>query len=457
MYKLSDKEITYIRIKCSLPLSWLALRNASHNEITGSLVKRAYAAVSCRNPLLRAVYKPEIDKSSLIIRDVRDVIRDEAAGTLPAHLTTKYHTRAEAWADYKRMVEDEMWTTDAMWEVTVCPLGSEPPSGENVVVFAHFNHGVADGAAVMEALGEFVRVLNAGLLANSAAVLPPHDFLGESRPVPKPFLERFPHFRFDDPTSEPEKEELFEEVIATMSDQATRLHAAIVDRPFTEEATRNFIAKCKAHGVSVTAGLYAAVAMAAAAPKTFKSSMPISYRTKGHFGDLAVSFTSSFFDLDLSGIWKEAAAAAGNGGDKDALWETLAKVFHKTIHTKLDSEDEKYRGTAFGFIRAALEKHEAGEAPLCPGQRGDVFSICLSNVGILDKYFAGEEEDGGLPLSVVDVTGYCSNHVSPTLVLWCFTLHGKFHMAILDSTYAHKRELLEKFTSKVFRFVEGKN
>ena len=444
MYKLSDKESADVVLNSASPFVWLTLKNSTENEVTDAIVKRAYAAVSCRNPLLRAVYKPEVAKFSLVVRDVSEIIQDEADGKLPAHLTREFHTRAEAWAEYNDRIESKVWKCSAMWEVTVCVLDKDKTSDDaDIVVFGHFNHGITDGAAIMEGLSEFVRVLNAGL-AGDSATLPPHNFLGESMPIPKPFLERYPLFKFDDPTSDDEKEALFGKVKAKLSRGRTR--CAIADKSFTEEATRRFIAKCKEHGVSVTAGFFAAVAISASAKKFF-SSMPISFRTKDEFGDFAVSFTDGSLSLDLTPVWDEER-------DEDGLWAALAQEFHGEIRKKLESKEEFYRGSALGFVHASLAYSETSESSMCTGSNNDEFGICMSNVGIVDKYFVDEKDGVASPLSVMEVTSFCTNPIAAVIVFWCYTFRGKFRIAILDSTYTPRKETFRKFTDKIFEIIE---
>ena len=75
MYKLSDKEATSIIVNSSQPVAWVALSSTSKTEITEALVTRAYAAVSCKNPLLRGVYEPEKARYSLVISDVSEIIQ----------------------------------------------------------------------------------------------------------------------------------------------------------------------------------------------------------------------------------------------------------------------------------------------------------------------------------------------------------------------------------------------
>lgn len=442
MYKLSDKESTYIFVKCSLPIAWLALSNKSGNEITEDLVKRAYAIVSCRNPLLRALHKPEVEEFALVVRDTDDVIQDETTNKLPAHVTKEFHTREEAWAEYKKEVEYKVWESNFMWEVLVCVLDKESPSSDtNCVIFGHFNHGVADGAAVMAALSEFIKALNYGLTNNT---LPPHNLLGDSLPVPHPFLERYPLFKFDDPTSDEEKEELFTKVNAKLNSEGGRPRGTVVDRMFTEEATHNFIAKCKRHGVTVTAGFYAAAAMVTSA-KRVKSSMPVSYRTKETLGEIAVSFTGADLALDLT-----STLAGVEGEDEETVWAALAKEFHREIHKKLELPEEKYKGMALGFVRPALNgPRSQSNTSILKGPDSDELSVCLSNVGILDKYFG---DDGHL--TVTDVTGYCSNHVSQVLTWWCYTFRGRFRFATLDIAYTPRKEVFEKFVNKLCDFIE---
>ena len=387
------------------------------------------------------MYKPEVAKFSLVIRDVGEVIQDEADGKLPAHLTREFRSREEAWAEYKREVEDKFWQSTFMWEVTVCVLDSKAATEPKYVIFAHFNHGATDGAAAMEALSEFVRVLSAGLTSRQS--LPPHNFLGESLPVPKPFLERYPLFKFDDPASDDEKEELFAKVIAKLSTEEGRVHNAIADRMFTEEATRRFIAKCKRSGVSVTAGLFAAVAMAAGARK-FDPIMPLSYRTKDNWGELAASFTDASFSLDFTRVLEEEE---GNG--EEAVWVAMAREFHREIRKKLSSPEEMYRGLSLTFARSALEEFKVSDA-ICTGPNGDEFSMGLSNVGIMDGYFP--EKDS--PLCVSEVAGFCSNPYSLGIAFWCYTFRGKFRMCLADSIYGPKRRAFEDFAEKVFKIVE---
>lgn len=441
MYKLSDKESTHIYVNFAQPLLWLALSNKSGNEITEDLVKRAYAAVSCRNSLLRAVHKPEIEKFSLVIKDTDEIMQDEVDGKLPAHITKEFHTREEAWAEYERRIKNMFWKCDYMWEVVVCVLDKEPASSNtNYVVFGHFNHAVTDGAAVMAAISEFVRVLSAGLETNS---LPPHNFLGESHPITKPFLERYPAFKFDDPACDEEKEDLFTKANAKLSTEQTKLHYVIIDKSFTEEATKSFIAKCKRYGVSVTAGFFAATAMAASAKK-FDAVMPLSYRTKDNWGEIAVSFTDSTFSLDLA-----STLADCEGKDEDTTWAALAKVFHKEIRRKVETPEEKYSGTALYYVRSVLNNIEPTSNTLCTGPNNDTFTINISNIGILDKYFVDEG-----PLTVADVTGFCSNIITTINVFWCYTFRGKFRACLLNTVYTPREGVFDEFASKIFKFVE---
>lgn len=331
-----------------------------------------------------------------------------------------------------------------MWEVIVCVLDKESPSNDtNCVVFGYFNHGVTDGAAVMVALSEFVRVLNAGL--ETSNTLPPHNFLGESTPIPKPFLERYPLYKFDDPSTDEEKEDLFAKVVAKASTKEGRIRSAIVDKILTEEATKSFIAKCKKYGVSVTAGFFAATAMAASAKK-FDAGMPLSYRTKDNWGDFAVSFTNSAFLVDLEPTLK---SAVGDGGDEDAIWAALAKVFNSEIRKKFSSPEEMYRGVALNYVRYALDAPKTNLSSMCAAPDNECFAINMSNVGIMDGYF---KDDG--PLKVLDVTGLCSNSVCPDLIFWCYTFRGRFRISILDATYTPRRELFEEFAYKIINFVE---
>lgn len=441
MHKLSDKESAHIIVNLAQPIAWIALSsNRSGIEVTEALVARAYTVVSCKNPLLRAVYKPEVDKFSLVIRDPKEIIQDETEGRLPAHTTKEFRTRDEAWAEYKRNIENTTWTCSAMWEVVVCILDKEVSPSTDYIIFGHFNHGATDGAAGMAALGEFVRVLNAGL---TSGTLPSHDFLGESNPIPKPFHERYPLMKFDDSASDDAKEALFSKVINKMNTQEKTMHALIVDKSFTEGATQKFIAKCKANGVSVTAGLFACCALVTSAKK-FDAAMPLSFRTKDNWGDVAVSFTDSTFALNLTECWKCEG--------EDAVWAAMAKEFHREIRKKFSSPEEKYKGSALGFVSASFADVTLNES-MCTGTDGDELSMCLSNVGILDKYFVSDKE-GDSPLCVTEVTGYCTNHDSLALVFWCYTFRGKFRISILHTTYPSRRKIFEDFADKVFKYIE---
>lgn len=448
MYKLSDKESTHVMVNMGHPLSWIALSRDStttaRTEITDALVKRAYAVVSYRNPLLRAVYIPEKAKFSLVIRGTEEIIQDEADGKLPAHTTTKFRTRDEAWAEYKRNVESVRWKCNAMWEVTLCILDSKTSPDIAYAIFSHFNHAVTDGAAVMAALGEFVRVLNYGL-ANDGA-LPPHNFLGESMPIPKPFHERYPLFKFIDFTSDDEKEELFAKANKELAIKSTKMKSMIADRIFNEEATKNFITRCKTHGVSVTAGLFAAVSIASQAKK-FNSFMPLSLRSNDNIDEVSMSFTSIGISLDLAHDWDEAKK--GSYDDKK-LWSILANKFHKEIHMKITSDEEKYTGCALSFVHASFNDVPPFKDSICLGPNNDEIFIGMSNVGIVDKYF----EDKG-PLRPTDVTGYCTNLAAPESVVWCYTFRGRFHISILDVTPPDRREVFEEFANRIFTIIEN--
>ena len=443
MYKLSDKESTHIIVNMGHPLSWVALsRDASHDtEITDALVKRAYAVVSCRNPLLRAVYKPDTAKFSLVIRDISEVVQDEADGQLPAHTTTAFRTRDEAWAEYKRNVECVRWKCSAMWEVTVCILDRERSPDTAYAIFAHFNHAVTDGAAVMKALGDFVRVLNAGLTGDSTT-LPPHNFLGESMPVPRPFHERYPLYKFVDAASDDAKEELFKRANEALALKSAKMRSMISDRSFTEEATGNFIDRCKRHGVSVTAGLFAVVAMASRARK-FNSFMPFSFRTKENLDEVSMSFTSIGISQDFTSAWSKAQST-----EDEEFWATLAGAFHKEIHAKIASDEEKYTGRALSFVHASFSDVPPLKDSVCFGPNNDEIFIGMSNVGVVDGYF----EDRG-PLRPTDVTGYCTNLAAPESVVWCYTFRGRFHISVLDVTPPDRREVFEAFTTRIFDII----
>lgn len=439
MYKLSDKESTHIIVNMGHPLSWIALSREGTREveITDALVKRAYAAVSYRNPLLRAVYAPEKAKFSLVIRDTSEVIQDEIEGRLPARATTEFRTRDDAWNEYRRNVERARWKCSAMWEVTVCILDKEASPDTAYAIFGHFNHAVTDGAAVMAAMGEFVSVINAGLIEGK---LPPHNFLGESLPVPKPFHERYPLFRFIDTESDDVKEELFARANKALASKSGKMKSMIADKVFNEETTRKFIAKCKAHGVSVTAGLFATVAIASQAKK-FNSFMPISFRTKENLDEISMSFSRIGISLDFTSVWD---------GDEKKLWGALANEFYKEIRRKLASEEEKYTGCALSFVHASFNDVPPFKDSVCFGPNNDEIFIGMSNVGIVDGFF----EDKG-PLRPIDVTGYCTNLAAPESVVWCYTFRGKFHVSILDVTPPDRREVFEAFADRVFRLIEN--
>ena len=462
MYKLSDKEATSIIVNSSQPVAWVALSSTSKFEITEALATRAYAAVSCRNPLLRGVYEPEKAKYSLVIRDVSDIVRDEAEGKLPVHITRAFHTRDEAWAEYVRIVENERWVCRAMWEVTVCVLDRATSSDPAYVIISHFNHGVADGAAVMAALGEFVRVLNAGLAMAQASepslllLLPSHNVLGESRPIPRPLLERYPLCRFVDTINDPvEKEDLYSRAVAALVAKDGKLKGMIVDKNISAEATKAFVARCKGAGVSVTAGLYAAVAMAMLPVKKFSTDMPLSFRTKDNFGDIAVSFGDNLFSLDLTDTWEAAKASSSiEGSDDNAVWAAYAKVFHGKIRSILADPEVKYMSASMEFAHGAVEPVPPLRDTLCTNAAGDEFNFCISNVGVVDGYFEEEEEEEAL-LSPTEVTAYCTNQDSPTLVFWCFTFRGRFHISILDITPPDRREVFEVFANKAIKIIEG--
>ena len=452
LYRLSDKESTHVIVNMGQPLAWVALSSTSEAEVSEALVARAYATVSCRNPLLRGVYRPEVSQFSLVIPDVSEVIQNEAEGKLPAHLSRAFHTRDEAWAEYVRRIGRVRWVCDAMWEVTLCALDRATSSDPAYVILAHVSHGVSDGAAVMHVLGEFVQVLNAGL-ALPAGELPPHDFLGPSLPVPKPFLERYPKFRFLDAASDAEKAELFAKAIPATKAKEGKMSGIVVDKIICEEASKTFVAKCKAAGVTVTAGLYAAVAMSSAKhPRRFDAAMPLSYRTKDCFGEVAVSFSDAMFSVELTPIWAETAAAEA-AGDEDAVWTALAVAFNKAIRAKLAAENDKYTGCATNYVLESL-----GDPPtqlketLLSGPDEDVFSMCLSNVGFVDKYFAACEEKG--PIRATEVTAYCSNQFGVGVVLWCYTFKGKLHLGIFDMTPPDRKDVFETFANKVIKFVE---
>ena len=455
MYRLSDKESTYLIIKWCQPIAWITLSNNSENEVTEALVKRAYAAVSCRNPLLRAVYKPEVERFSLLIRDVSEIVQDEADGKLPVHFTRKFRTRDEVWAEYEKKIETEFWESDFMWEVIFCALDSEVSPGPKYAIIAQFNHGVTDGAAVMKTLGEFVDVLNAGLASSDGgggASLPAHNFLGESLPIPRTFLERYPPYKFTDTVSDDEKDKLFSEVSRLVRKDEFRVYSAIATKTFDEKTSQKFIEKCKINNVSVTAGLFAAVALTVQAKKKFDAAMPLSFRSKDNWGDLAVGFTDAGFSLDLASAWEE-----NSGKDEDTLWAAIAKEFHREIRRKFSSDEEKYRGMAVTYLREVMKGPAASRPSMCSGPGNDEFSMCLSNVGVLDGYFRDEKIS---PLNVEDVMGFCTNFVYCGVTFWCYTFRGMLRICLLDATLSPKRrEAFDVFSGKVFDFIgkyEGK-
>lgn len=230
-----------------------------------------------------------------------------------------------------------------------------------------------------------------------------------------------------------------------------RMNTAILEKGFSEEGTQGFIAKCKRSGVSVTAGLFATAAIVGSAKKKFNATMPISYRTKDDWGDVAVSFTDAGFSLDLASIWEENER---RGEGNEALWAAIAGEFHREIRRKLGSERDKFSGMAVGFLYSALEEFKAddtSDVSLCTGPSNDEFSILVSNVGVVDGYFVEKEGDS---LSVEEVLAFCGNAICPLLIVWCYTFRGKFRMVFLDATVSPKRKIFDEFADKVSEYVE---
>ena len=182
--------------------------------------------------------------------------------------------------------------------------------------------------------------------------------------------------------------------------------------------------------------------------------MLLSFRTKECFGDIAVSFTDADLTLDLTDTW---SCSTGREISRESMWIALAKEFNREIRRKLASPETKYTGSAVGFVRGSLGDVPPLRDSMCFGPNNDELFICMSNVGVVDKHFAsaGSEGTSTNTLCVTEATAYCTNLAAPGIVFWCYTLHGKFHISILDITPPDRKEVFEAFTEDVFNIIKG--
>lgn len=436
MYKLSDTEAYHAITNADQPLAWATLSSAAvpGAVLTEALLKRAYACVSCRNPLLRSVYEPENDLHFLRVRDVADIARAEAEGELPVHYSHEFHTRDEAWAEYKRKVEAEWWECRYMWAVDVYVLDREPSRVASHALIFHVNHAAADGAGMMVLIDEFVSVLNKYATCMPCTELPALDCLGGTLPIPEPFLIRFPKYKFVDALPGDESTKLFTEVAPIVRSNKKNSNTMVFDKTLSEATTLSFIGKCKEHGVSVTAAFYALFAIASKA-KRIVSDMPISLRVKETSDVVADYFTDALLDMDVSSF------------EPEDVWG-MAAAFNYKIHHDMVADKDK--GYAVEIAKSATKPFPQVQTSIAA--EDGVFFFCFSNIGRVDAMLKNSKDSDCW--AITEITAGCENSPGTCTIVWCTTFRNRFRFSCVAHCPPLTHELFESLMNSFLSLVE---
>lgn len=433
MYHLGVKESTFFVLNASQPFIWLTLSRAEQ-ELTVPRIRRAMLACCCRNPLLRGRYDPCVAKDALRISTPEEFVRleQEEGSPFPVHVDAAFETRAAAWAEYVRQGEGPFWESPFTWELAVHMFAARAEPDVSCAIFATFNHGVADGLGAVLALKEFLGVLNMG----AGAALPDSGCLGPSLPVPKPLAEAFPKLVFVDALGAPETEQLFESAKGIIARLKDRHHSHIEVRHFSKETTDRFVARCKAHGVTVGAA-FTAIYQKAVGARVLRVLLPVNARDAATEQDVAPRFVSAGFTADFAGL--------------DDVWDA-AKVAGTHIKVASASE-ERWQGQALNIPHGV---HVPPHSPVDHMRSltcDDEAAVCMSNLGVIERRLCGDGKAlrTWVPLEFV---GLVRNQVSDGTSVWPLTLHGKLSFAMLTSAFLRTKDAARRCADAIAEMVE---
>eukprot|EP00727_Mastigamoeba_balamuthi_P005756 m51a1_g180 hypothetical protein (462) ;mRNA; r:594096-595481 len=410
-------------------------------ELTEQLLRRAYCATCFRHPLLRARRDNDRHRGVLAIPSDDHCARAEHLAGLPVFVH-RSSDRETAWGEAMRALS-EVWSSSHVFQIDAYLLDAAAERELSCVLVAHFNHGIGDGTAFVIALSDYLRALNC---CGSDGSLPPINCLGEPKAIPKLSLERFPDYVIPDKdavTAE-ERAAMVDKCLETLRANGKLLKHHLRDARLTEEQTRGLVSACKAHGVTVTAAVYAAMAIASDA-RSVQSVLPISLRTEAERNEVGWCARVMPLALDIDpkaveseDLWAVASQFSGPitaaRGDVGKPYIVLSMISLQVALMTLDASMQQGMYT-MGSEAASQKK----------------IALFLSSLGVVDRYF----RDGSCDhWRLDDIMLVCINKLTPIDGgVYAMTLNNRLHLGFLDSSPPHKEQAFQDYVSTTVRLL----
>eukprot|EP00727_Mastigamoeba_balamuthi_P012247 m51a1_g7645 hypothetical protein (443) ;mRNA; r:372856-374324 len=396
VYRLSRNEGVLNEFNCAQVVAWVALAGSGALSLSLDQLARAGSAVCRRHPLLRGRWDPA--------RPFELAIDDSNSVTAPVTLR-RLGSREEAWAEFERQVKDFVWKSSAMLQIDALQYpacaysgGSSGQAAGSVALIVHANHAAVDGRALQTIIRDLVCALGGVQL--------------EPLPMPAPYEQRFPELA-DANVPQAEWERLSAQAAAQVR-KAVGLPACCAQfHTFSEEQTSAIVSATKARGVTVTALLLAAGALAAQ-----RDGIDLGVIASVRQPPAADEVSCSISRVILQGV-----RLPGPPGTRQALWRA-AQTLDAEIKRRL-ADREQYRTRLavdiyHGLAAPAPETLAAGVYPA----EGPAF-MGLSSMGVADGNLR-LPRDVGDRWAVQELVPCCGNLVVPMApTFFALTLRGR--------------------------------
>eukprot|EP00727_Mastigamoeba_balamuthi_P005767 m51a1_g181 hypothetical protein (465) ;mRNA; r:595995-597389 len=411
-------------------------------ELTEQLLRRAYCATCFRHPLLRARRDNDRHRGVLAIPSDDHCARAEHLAGLPVFVH-RSSDRESAWGEAMRALS-EVWSSSHVFQIDAYLLDAAAEKELSCVLVAHFNHGIGDGTAFVIALSEYLRALNC---CGSDGSLPPINCLGEPKAIPQLSLERYPNYFIPDKDAATEegRAKMLDKCLETLRANEKLLKHHLRDARLTEEQTLGLVSACKAHGVSVTAAVAAALTIASDA-RSMMCVLPVSLRTEAERNEVSMRFRAMLLTPELD-------PKAVEGED---LW-AVASRFSGSIAEVRGDVDKPYPIMSMLSLQNALMPADASMmrqgmymmGPDAVSQKR-VF-LFLSSLGVVDKFF-GDCSSSHWRLEDL-VLNFSNKHDPIDGGVFAMTFNNRLHIGFADSTPPHEEQAFRAYVSKTVELL----
>eukprot|EP00727_Mastigamoeba_balamuthi_P001943 m51a1_g11746 putative arginine serine-rich protein 45-like (779) ;mRNA; r:160533-163479 len=407
-------------------------------DLTENMLRRAYCAVCFRHPILRARRDSARHRGVLAIPPHEQCVAMEQSDVLPVFVYRRA-SRESVWGPLMEQYSSAPWASSHFFQVDAYLLDDEVEREINCVLALRFNHAAGDGLALTAVLGDFVKVLNG---CGDDGSLPPVDCLGEPTIIAKLLLERYPDCAMSDKdaVTEEERARMVDACLENLRANEKRIRHHIHDERLTEEQSLRFIRACKGHGVTVTAAVYAAMAIACDA-REVRGGMPVSLRTGAERGEVSTRVRA------MPVLVENLDPKAIEGAD---LW-SLAPRFNAAIAEIRAKTSAQYTVRSMQALEIAMAVPDASAAQQGMYAMGAEaasrkrMSLFLSNVGVLDS-LVGDREGHW---RVEDYVPFVANAYTLAVEgVWAATLNNCIHLSFLSCEPPHGKQAFVAFASK---------